>query len=963
MASSLSMPLFSKPWSRALLVFAVAAAALAVLASYCRLSPGITFLPQDKRAQWILFPTALNPRTHSILSMDALFRREFELPQQPRAARLHVRAAKRVELRINGAKIDTGAIGNWKTISRVEVQKILRAGPNIIEARVFNDNGPPLLWLALEADEVRLRTDETWVASFAGSSWRNVILASRARTPGLGNVIAGGEETFLAWAKVWPIWLVCAGLAAVICAIAIWWRKRTGEMSRGQITATLLFIAGLWLLLFWNNAGALREGVGFDVQPHLDYIKYVQERRALPLPTEGYEMCQPPLYYMVSAALLSLCRLSVNDESAVLVLYTFTMLCGIAQFVVVFLSLRLLFPRQLDPPLIGLGMAAFLPMQLYLSHYITNETLAATLASAAVYLTLRLLKMDNAPMSIYAWIGLLMGATILTKATGLLLAPAVVTALVFNLIKKKAPLAAGLRNVSATVAICFAVCGWQFIWIWSHFGTPILLNFDVASGFGWWQDPGYHVAGDYFRFGRSLISPLFSGFAGFLDGIYSTLWGDALCGGTSQVALRPPWNYNLVVAGYLLALVPTFLILLGTIAALRRLVRAPSAELILLLGFAATVVLGVIFMTLKVASYAQIKAFYGLSALVPFCFFVAIAWEISARRSKAVSFALALALLVWAANSFASYWTNDPARPHILAGLKLQRGKRTAESIAEARKAVEVDPTHPAARRFLALILDQAGQLDEALEETRREAQLTPLDSGVHARLGEMLAKQAHLEAALIEARRALELGPENVQAYDLLFACLRLLQRTPESIAVARDGLSIFPYNADLHFRLGLALAQETNLVTALNHFAYATLLRPDRPEPESKFRVALDLLTRTPDAPNQLAEAAATMPDSPIMLNELAWLMATHSDSTLRDGAEAVRLAERACVLTQRRDPKILDTLAAAYAESGNFAQAITSAREAHALGNADAVALAEKLLTFFEAGRPYHTDSEQR
>ena len=50
--------------------------------------------------------------------------------------------------------------------------------------------------------------------------------------------------------------------------------------------------------------------------------------------------------------------------------------------------------------------------------------------------------------------------------------------------------------------------------------------------------------------------------------------------------------------------------------------------------FSATIIAGVIFMTLKVPSYAQIKAFYGLSALVPLCFFVATAWEISARRGK-----------------------------------------------------------------------------------------------------------------------------------------------------------------------------------------------------------------------------------------------------------------------------------------------------------------------------------------
>jgi hypothetical protein len=55
--------------------------------------------------------------------------------------------------------------------------------------------------------------------------------------------------------------------------------------------------------------------------------------------------------------------------------------------------------------------------------------------------------------------------------------------------------------------------------------------------------------------------------------------------------------------------------------------------------------------------------------------------------------------------------------------------------------------------------------------------------------------------------------------------------------------------------------------------------------------------------------------------MLDELAWLLATYPDSKSRDGSDAVRLAERACVLTERRIPALLDTLAAAYAEAGDF------------------------------------------
>ena len=81
-------------------------------------------------------------------------------------------------------------------------------GTNIIEVRVFNHNGPPALWLVLTTDQLNVRTDENWEASFAGSSWRHAALASAAKTPGRGNPIAGGEGTFDAAKKIWPLWII-----------------------------------------------------------------------------------------------------------------------------------------------------------------------------------------------------------------------------------------------------------------------------------------------------------------------------------------------------------------------------------------------------------------------------------------------------------------------------------------------------------------------------------------------------------------------------------------------------------------------------------------------------------------------------------------------------------------------------------------------------------------------------------
>jgi tetratricopeptide (TPR) repeat protein len=123
---------------------------------------------------------------------------------------------------------------------------------------------------------------------------------------------------------------------------------------------------------------------------------------------------------------------------------------------------------------------------------------------------------------------------------------------------------------------------------------------------------------------------------------------------------------------------------------------------------------------------------------------------------------------------------------------------------------------------------------------------------------------------------------------------------------------------------------------------------------------------LVKAPDGLQRLREIAADAPDSPRMLDELAWLLATYPDSKSRDGAEAVRLAERACALTDRQVPAFLDTLAAAYADAGDFSRAVAAGEEAlnrgRATGDPDAVKLSENILASLRANVPYRQEPEQ-
>jgi cytochrome c-type biogenesis protein CcmH/NrfG len=103
-----------------------------------------------------------------------------------------------------------------------------------------------------------------------------------------------------------------------------------------------------------------------------------------------------------------------------------------------------------------------------------------------------------------------------------------------------------------------------------------------------------------------------------------------------------------------------------------------------------------------------------------------------------------------------------------------------------------------------------------------------------------------------------------------------------------------------------------------------------------------------------NAVARYAAALqlnPDYPEALNNLAWIRAT--DPTLRDNAEALRLASRACDLTEYHDPQMLGTLATALVNAGRLKEGIAAARKVHELALAKGdTNLAEQSRRFIEA-----------
>jgi tetratricopeptide (TPR) repeat protein len=113
-----------------------------------------------------------------------------------------------------------------------------------------------------------------------------------------------------------------------------------------------------------------------------------------------------------------------------------------------------------------------------------------------------------------------------------------------------------------------------------------------------------------------------------------------------------------------------------------------------------------------------------------------------------------------------------------------------------------------------------------------------------------------------------------------------------------------------------------------------------------------------RVEEAIQHCREALNVDSNNPVVLNNLAWILATAGKPELRNGGEAVQLATKAVDLTDRRLPFFIGTLAAAFAEAGQFPQAYETAHVAYALalltGQQDVADRNARLLILYSSGK---------
>jgi protein O-mannosyl-transferase len=247
---------------------------------------------------------------------------------------------------------------------------------------------------------------------------------------------------------------------------------------------------------------------------------------------------------------------------------------------------------------------------------------------------------------------------------------------------------------------------------------------------------------------------------------------------------------------------------------------------------------------------------------------------------------------------------------------------------------------------------------DESL--WRDTAARNPASWTAHNNLGCILAGKKIYDQAIGEFETSLTINSQNAAAQANLGQALAIEGRLAEAEPHFLEALKLKPDGYEGHRYYANALMRQGRNPEALPHLREALRLQPDI---DTRLQLA-GLLYQTGDlreAVTQLRQAVALKPDLPRALNNLAWLLATASDDSVRDGADAVRFAERACRLSDYKQPGFLTTLAAAYAEAGRFPEAVTTAemaaKLAAAAGDARSANVNQQLLELYRANKPWH------
>ena len=644
----------NRSWYIGLIITVLFLSTLAVGIHQFLLDPKVSMLVSEGGAEWIRFREPTQLWIHFSERLTTSFRYRLNIEQAPMRAVLTLRAMKQAVVYLDGALLfrSPADMQKWKEPHRIDLSPFLTIGTHQLRIDVLNENGHPAL-LAY-CSSLGIRTGDTWDASNDSHRWLKALPVDEMPPLNFSSPFQRTDHAL--WSSL-PVFLPIF-LFVFLCSYTTS-RSQPKWLDKTHLSASAIrwLLLAAWVVMAANNFLRLPLEMGMDHKGHMEYIQYIAQSWRIPIATEGWQMFQPPLFYLLAASLYRSFLFFFNPEIVIRILKLLPLMFGAAHVEICYRTMRYAYPGKESLQVIGTLFGGVLPMNLYMSQSLGNEPLAGFFTALIVLCAFRTVSGNVLPTrEIQLLMGFLLGLAMLTKVTAILIIPPVII-FVFLLIfeKSKTPgeyVRSCIYFVLILLGAAFAVSGWYYLYNWIEMGRFFVGGWDVFRDIIWWQDPGFRTPRQCYTFGEALFYPIFSSINGFWDAIYSSFWMD----GFVSAYNRPPWNYDFMLSSAWLSLLPTAAIFIGSAVAVSRRNDDPQRKMLrfalcsVLIYFAA---IFYIFLTVPILSSA--KATYALGLIPCFSLLFSAGFEFLTRWKfvRAVTYGL---FACWVIGAYGAYF-------------------------------------------------------------------------------------------------------------------------------------------------------------------------------------------------------------------------------------------------------------------------------------------------------------------
>jgi len=297
-------------------------------------------------------------------------------------------------------------------------------------------------------------------------------------------------------------------------------------------------------------------------------------------------------------------------------------------------------------------------------------------------------------------------------------------------------------------------------------------------------------------------------------------------------------------------------------------------------------------------------------------------------------------------------------------GLALAQQGKLDEAIAWYQQALQINPRLDVAHINLGAAFSDKGETDQAIAEYQAALKINPAWAPGYLKLGNACLNRGEVDQAIAQYQLALKIKPDWDMAHNDLGIAFDKNGQLDEAIAQFQQALTNNPDYALGHYNLGNVLFRQGKTDEAIAQYQQAVKADPGFDQAHVRLGYALLQKGRLDEVITHFERALEINPANAGQCNRLAWLLATHPQASVRSGAKAVELAQQLNQRSGGKEPVILETLAAAYAETGRFPEAVTTAQQAQQLaGNRGDTVLVHDLqrqIKGYQAGQPFRDTS---